>query len=193
MNPTHPSHAHDHRHDHLPHDHPHTDAAALAPTQATAGAQWTCPMHPEILRDAPGDCPICGMPLVPIAGTGGGEPDDSANSELRDLARRLWIGVTLSLPLVVLAMAPMIGLPEPFGLEPRSRGWVEFLLGTPVVLWVGWSILRRFWFSLTHRALNMYTLIGLGVGFAYLFSLAAVLMPGWFPQAFRAHDGAVGT
>ena len=152
-------------------------------------------MHPEIVRDAPGDCPVCGMGLVPIAGTGAGgnEADDSANSELRDLARRLWIGIALSLPLVVLAMAPMVGLHEPFGLQPHSRGWIEFLLGTPVVLWVGWPILRKFWLSLIHRALNMYTLIGLGVGFAYLFSLAAVLMPGWFPQEFRAHDGAVGT
>jgi Cu+-exporting ATPase len=152
-------------------------------------------MHPEILQDSPGDCPICGMALVPIAGTGAGgsEADDSANAELRDLARRLWFGIALSLPLVVLAMAPMAGLHEPFGLQPHSRGWIEFLLGTPVVLWVGWPILRKFGLSLTHRALNMYTLIGLGVGFAYLFSLAAVLMPGWFPQEFRAHDGAVGT
>lgn len=147
-------------------------------------------MHPEILRDAPGDCPICGMALVSVAGTGGGEADDS---ELRDLARRLWMGIAMSLPLVALAMAPMIGIHEPFGLQPHTRGWVEFSLGTPVVLWVGWPILRKFWLSLVHRALNMYTLIGLGVGFAYLFSLAAVLMPGWFPQEFRAHDGAVGT
>jgi P-type Cu+ transporter len=152
-------------------------------------------MHPEIAQDSPGDCPICGMALVPIAGTGAGgsEADDSANSELHDLARRLWIGIALSFPLVVLAMAPMVGFHEPFGLQPHSRGWIEFLLGTPVVLWVGWPILRKFWLSLVHRALNMYTLIGLGVGFAYLFSLAAVLTPGWFPQEFRAHDDAVGT
>ncbi len=190
LNHSHPSHAHDHNH----HDHRHADSAPPASARA-AGAQWTCPMHPEIVRDAPGDCPICGMALVPIAGTGAGgsEADYSANSELRDLARRLWIGIALSLPLVVLAMAPMVGLHEPFGLQPHSRGWIEFLLGTPVVLWVGWPILRKFWLSLVHRALNMYTLIGLGVGFAYLFSLAAVLMPGWFPQEFRAHDGAVGT
>ncbi len=97
------------------------------------------------------------------------------DSELRDLTRRLWVGVALSIPLVVLAMSPMIGIHELFGLQPRSRGWVEFVLGTPVVLWVGWPILRKFWFSLVHRALNMYTLIGLGVGLAYLFSLAAVL------------------
>lgn len=185
---SHPSHAHDQTH----HAHIHVDVAQPASPQAAEGAQWTCPMHPEIVRDAPGDCPICGMPLVPIAGAGAGagEPDDY---ELRDLARRLWVGVTLSIPLIVVSMLPMLGIQEPFGLAPRSRGWVEFLLGMPVVLWVGWPIMRKFWFSLVHRALNMYTLIGLGVGFAYLYSLGAVLIPGWFPQEFREHDGAVGT
>ena len=152
------------------------------------GTAYTCPMHPKIVRDAPGDCPICGMALVPIAGTG--EADDS---ELRDLTRRLWIGVALSIPLVMLAMSPMIGIHEPFGLQPRPRGWIEFVLGTPAVLWVGWPILRKFWLSLAHRVLNMYTLIGLGVGLAYVFSLAAVLLPGLFPPEFREHDGAVGT
>lgn len=189
------------KHPHLSHsgdqhrdDHQHGDSAPPGPASEVAGAQWTCPMHPEIVRDSAGDCPICGMALVPIAGarTGAdaGEPGDS---ELRDLARRLWVGVALSLPLIAVAMSPMIGIHEPFGLQPSSRGWIEFLLGTPVVLWVGWPILRKFWFSLVHRALNMYTLIGLGVGFAYLYSLAAVLIPGWFPQEFREHDGAVGT
>ena len=156
--------------------------------EAPKGAQYTCPMHPEIVQVGPGSCPKCGMALVPIAGTG--EADDS---ELRDLTRRFWIGAGLSVPLVVIAMAPMIGIHEPFGLAPRARGWVEFALGTPVVLWVGWPILHKFWLSLVHRELNMYTLIGLGVGLAYLFSLAAVLVPGAFPQEFRAHDGAVGT
>ena len=145
-------------------------------------------MHPQIVRDAPGSCPLCGMALVPIAGTG--EADDS---ELRDLTRRFWIGTVLTIPLVVLAMAPMIGIAEPFGLAPRSRGWVEFVLGTPVVLWVGGPILKKFWLSLAHRSLNMYTLIGLGVGLAYLFSLVATFIPGLFPHEFREHDGAVGT
>jgi YHS domain-containing protein len=160
-----------------------------AETQATpAGTQYTCPMHPEIVQVGPGSCPKCGMALMPIAGTG--EADDS---ELRDLTRRMWVGVALSIPLVVLAMGPMVGIHEPFGLMPRLRGWIEFTLGTPVVLWVGWPILHKFWLSLAHRALNMYTLIGLGVGLAYLFSLAAVFVPGWFPLEFREHDGAVGT
>lgn len=157
------------------------------PDALLRAAGYTCPMHPEIRSPQPGSCPKCGMALVPIAGAGG--TDDS---ELRDLKRRLWIGVALSIPLVVLAMSPMIGIRELFGLQPRPRGWIEFVLGTPVVLWVGWPILRKFWFSLVHRALNMYTLIGLGVGLAYLFSLAAVLAPGLFPPEFREH-GAVGT
>lgn len=160
---------------------PILEAAPRAP-------EYTCPMHPEIRSSQPGSCPKCGMALVPVAGAG--EADDS---ELRDLTRRLWIGVALSIPLVVLAMSPMIGIHDPFGIQPRPRGWIEFVLGSPVVLWVGWPILRKFWFSLVHRALNMYTLIGLGVSLAYLFSLAAVLVPGLFPPDFREHDGAVGT
>jgi Cu+-exporting ATPase len=163
---------------------------ALVPLLDTIprAAVYTCPMHPEVRSPRPGSCPKCGMALVPIAGTGA-----SDDSELRDLARRLWIGVALSVPLVVLAMSPMVGLHDLFGLQPRLRGWIEFVLGTPVVLWVGWPILHKFWLSLVQRALNMYTLIGLGVGLAYVFSLAAVLMPGLFPPEFREHDGAVGT
>jgi len=213
-------------HSHQTHAHDHQDAASTRPGVApkASGTRYTCPMHPEIVRDTPGSCPKCGMALipileasprageftcpmhpevrsqqpgscpkcgmalVPIAGSGAAD-----NSELRDLARRLWAGVALSIPLVLLAMSPMIGIHEPFGIQPRPRGWIEFVLGTPVVLWVGWPILRKFWLSMVHRALNMYTLIGLGVGLAYLFSLVAVLMPGWFPQEFREHDGAVGT
>jgi P-type Cu+ transporter len=168
---------------------PHAMPARHAVSDSTpVAAEYTCPMHPQIVRNAPGDCPICGMALVPVAGSGA-----ASDTELHDLARRLWIGTALSIPLVVLAMSPMIGIHDLFGLQPRPRGWVEFALGTPVVLWVGWPILRKFWLSLTHRAFNMYTLIGLGVGLAYLFSLAAVLMPGWFPPEFREHDGAVGT
>ena len=168
--------------------HPHAGSTPPSTVQVASSTRYTCPMHPEIVQDGPGSCPKCGMALVPVAGTG--EADDS---ELRDLTRRLWAGVALSIPLVLLAMSPMTGIQNPFGLEPRPRGWVEFVLGTPVVLWVGWPILAKFWFSLAHRALNMYTLIGLGVGLAYLFSLAAVLAPAWFPPEFREHDGAVGT
>ncbi len=146
-------------------------------------AQYTCPMHPEIVRAGPGSCPKCGMALVPIAGTG--EADDSA---LRDLTRRFWVGAALSAPLIVIAMAPMLG-----GFDFSGRNFLEFALATPAVLWAGWPILRKFWLSLAHWSLNMYTLIGLGVGLAYLFSLAAILAPGLFPEAFREHGGAVGT
>jgi len=170
------------------HAHHHHHHSVAQPAPAKPGAKYTCPMHPQIVRDAPGSCPICGMALVPIAGTG--EADDS---ELRDLTRRLWIGIALSLPLVALAMAPMIGIADPFGVAPRPRGWIEFALGTPVVLWVGWPILAKFWLSLRHWSLNMYSLIGLGVGLAYLYSLVAVFFPGLFPPEFREHDGAVGT
>jgi Cu+-exporting ATPase len=161
---------------------------ATPPPAPAKDAQYTCPMHPEIVQIGPGSCPICGMALVPIAGSG--TADDS---ELRDLTRRFWTGVVLSVPLVILAMGPMAVFQEPFGLAPRQRGWLEFVLGTPVVLWVGWPILHKFRLSLTHRALNMYTLIGLGVALAYVFSLAAVLAPGIFPAEFREHDGSVGT
>jgi Cu+-exporting ATPase len=145
-------------------------------------AEYTCPMHPEIRSPQPGSCPKCGMALVPVAGT-----VDTDDSELRDLTRRLWIGVALSIPLVVLAMSPMIGLHDLFGLQPRPRGWVEFVLGTPVVLWVGWPILRKFCLSLVQRELNMYTLVGLGVGLAYGFSLAAVFCP----VCFRRHSASM--
>jgi len=174
--------------EHAAHNHPHMASAPPDVKAAASSPQYTCPMHTEIVTDAPGSCPKCGMALVPVAGSG--EIDDS---ELRDLARRLWTGIAFSIPLVVLAMSPMIGIHELFGLQPQARGWVELVLGTPVVLWVGWPILSKFWLSLVHRSLNMYTLIGIGVGLAYLFSLAAVFSPGFFPPEFREHDGAVGT
>jgi P-type Cu+ transporter len=142
-------------------------------------AQYTCPMHPEVVQVGPGSCPKCGMALVPM---GGAAEDDS---ELRDLTRRLWVSAALSVPLVTLAMAPMFGL-------IAAYPYLEFLLATPVVLWGGWPFFRKFWLSLTHRSPNMYTLIGLGVGLAYAFSVAAVFAPGLFPHDFL-HGGAVGT
>ncbi len=162
MNSSCSSQQHEQHHDHT-HRHAGSGPSSGSALAAGAALQWTCPMHPEILRDAPGDCPVCGMSLVSIAGTGLSGGEEAHDLELRDLGWRLKVGLALSIPLVLVAMAPMMGIHEPFGLEPRSRGWAEFLLGTPVVWWVGWPILRRFWFSLVHRALNMYTLIGLGV------------------------------
>jgi P-type Cu+ transporter len=146
-------------------------------------SKYTCPMHPEIVQDGPGSCPKCGMALVPMT-PGAGEEDDA---ELRSMTRRFWISAVLSAPLAVLAMAPMLGFMQ------LQMPYVEFLLATPVVLWGGWPFFHKFWLSLTHRSPNMYTLIGLGVGVAYLFSLAAVFLPGLFPEAFRQHGGRVGT
>ena len=133
---------------------------------AKPGAQYTCPMHPEIVQTGPGSCPKCGMALVPM---GGAQDDDS---ELRDLTRRLWVSAALSAPLAFIAMAPMLGL----GLDHHP--YVEFLLATPVVLWGGWPFFHKFWLSLTNRSPNMYTLIGLGVALAYLYSVAALFAPG---------------
>ena len=143
-------------------------------------------MHPEVVQTGPGSCPKCGMALVPLMETdAGAETDDS---ELRDLTRRLWVSAALSAPLVVLAMAPMLG----FARMPRFPV-LEFLLATPVVLWGGWPFFRKFRASLVHRHPNMYTLIGLGVGLAYLYSVAAVFAPGLFPAQFRMHGGEVAT
>jgi Cu+-exporting ATPase len=149
--------------------------------------EYTCPMHPEIRSDRPGSCPKCGMALVAVAGA---EEDDS---ELRDHTRRFWLGAVLGVPLVFLAMGPMLGIVHPLGFSPTARGYVELLLSTPVVLWGGWPFFRKFWLSMANRSPNMYTLIGLGVGLAYLYSLAAVLTPWIFPPEMRTHEGAIGT
>ena len=151
--------------------------------------QWTCPMHPQIVRDAPGACPICGMALEPRdAGPDGG---DSDNPELRQMQRRFWVSAAATVPLVVLAMADMIpGLSDL--LPARARGVVELALATPVVLWGGWPFFVRAVDSLRNRSPNMFTLIGLGVAVAYIYSVAGVVAPGIFPAAFRGHDGSVG-
>jgi Cu+-exporting ATPase len=154
--------------------------------KAKPAGKYACPMHPEIVQDGPGSCPKCGMALVPMEGA---EEDDS---ELRDMTRRFWVGVILSVPLLVLAMAPSFGVTEPLGIPPGARAWLELVLGTPVVLWCGQPFFYKFWLSLRNRSPNMYTLIGLGVGLAYIYSLVAVLAPGAFPHEFREHGGRVG-
>jgi Cu+-exporting ATPase len=150
---------------------------------APPAAEYTCPMHPEVRSDRPGSCPKCGMALVPVAGA------EEQNAELRDMTRRFRVSAVLSAPLVVLAMAPFFGFAEPFGLAPKIRAYLEFILGTPVILWGGWPFFRKFALSVRNRSPNMYTLIGLGVALAYLFSLAAVFAPGLFPSEFRMHGG----
>ena len=154
------------------------------------GTQYTCPMHPEIVRDAPGDCPICGMALEP-KGVPAGE--EGPNPELIDFTRRFWVGTVLTVPLLVLTMGPFVGL----GIIRETLGerlalWVELVLGTPVILWAGWPFFVRGVKSVINRSLNMFTLIGMGVGAAYIFSFVAVLAPGIFPDGFRDAEGHVG-
>ena len=153
----------------------------------TGGAKWTCPMHPEVVRDRPGSCPICGMALEPMT-VSAEEPE---NVELIDMTRRFRISTALTVPLVLIAMSDMIpGRPLDV-LTPGPRAWIELLLATPVVLWGGWPFFVRGWQSLVNRSLNMFTLIAMGVGVAYFFSLAATLFPALFPPAFRGAHGAV--
>ena len=158
--------------------------------QVPAGTKYTCPMHPEIVRDAPGDCPICGMALEPMGVPTG---EEGPNLELIDFTRRFWVGAILTLPLLILTMGPYVGLGfirDAVG--ERAALWVELVLGTPVILWSGWPFFVRGVKSVVNRSLNMFTLIGMGVGAAYLFSLVAVLAPGVFPEGFRSADGHVG-
>jgi Cu+-exporting ATPase len=158
----------------------------MVPAAPVAG-EYTCPMHPEVRSPTPGSCPKCGMALVPAAAA---QEDDA---ELRDMTRRFWLGVVFSVPLLFVAMAPYFGIAQPFGLAPHPRMYVEFLLATPVVLWTGWPFFHKFALSLKNVSPNMYTLIGLGVGLAYIFSVAAVFAPGLFPEEFRLKSGEVGT
>lgn len=144
-------------------------------------------MHPEVVRDKPGSCPKCGMALEPRTLT---VSDDEENPELRDMQRRFWISALLTLPVLVIAMGHL--LPQGLSLDPHVGKWAELLFATPVVLWGGLPFFQRAWASLVHRSLNMFTLIGLGVGVAYGYSVVAALFPGIFPPAFRDEHGAVG-
>ncbi|MEO5618252.1 MAG: HAD-IC family P-type ATPase, partial [Candidatus Eisenbacteria bacterium] len=167
---------------------PATTAAALQP--APGGTQYTCPMHPEIVRDGPGSCPICGMALEPRTIS----LDEAENPELVTMSRRLWIGAALSLPLVLITMSDLLpGMPLARVLPPRTMSLLELLLATPVVLWGGWPFFVRGWESIVRKSLNMFTLIALGVSMAYGFSVLATLAPAIFPDAFRMESGRVAT
>jgi Cu+-exporting ATPase len=146
---------------------------------------YTCPMHPEVQQDKPGNCPKCGMALEPKELATDAEEE---SHEARDMARRFWIGAVLSLPVLVLAMAHFIpGLDLPRWISSHTNQWIQFALSTPVVLWAGWPFFVRGWRSIVTWNLNMFTLIALGVGAAYLFSCAALFFPGFLPTSYRQH------
>ena len=158
-----------------------------APGPMPEGTLYTCPMDPEIVQEGPGDCPICGMALEPMMPTA----DAGPNPELVDFRRRLVIGAALTVPLLVLTMGPFLGLPVREWIGERLVLWIELILGTPVILWSGWPFLVRGAKSFRTMNLNMFSLIAMGVGAAYLFSLVAVLVPGIFPGGFRDAEGNV--
>ncbi len=158
------------------------------PAKAVAGAIYTCPMHPEIRQPGPGSCPICGMALEPVMPTA----EEGPNPELADMTRRFWIGLVLALPVFVLEMGShVVDLHHMVGLSMTTSIWIQFALATPVVLWAGAPFFARGWASLLSRNFNMFTLIALGTGTAWSYSVVALFMPGLFPPAFRSHDGGV--
>lgn len=164
-------------------------SAANSASSSTSG-RYTCPMHPEIIRSEPGSCPICGMALEPMDMP---TENDAPNPEIRDFKKRFWLGAALTVPLIVLTMGPFVGLGfirEMIG--ERVTLWVELVLGTPAVLWSGFPFMVRGWHSVVNRSLNMFTLIGMGVSAAYIFSVVAVISPGIFPDGFRDAQGHVG-
>ena len=153
---------------------------------APANVQYTCPMHPEIVRDAPGACPICGMALEPML------PSDEPSEELTDFTRRMWISAAAAVPLVILTMGELVALPVRDWIGHQTASYLEFVLATPIILWAALPFFRRGWDSLVNRSPNMWTLISLGVAAAYLYSLVATFLPGVFPEQYRMGHG-VGT
>ncbi|MEO9613848.1 MAG: heavy metal translocating P-type ATPase [Nitratireductor sp.] len=158
------------------------------PAPMPKGTLYTCPMHPEIVREGPGSCPKCGMALEPMGVPTG---EEGPNPELVDFTRRLWVSGALSVPLLIIAMGPMVGLPVREWLGSRLAVWIELVLATPVVLWAAIPFFVRGYQSIVNRSPNMWTLISIGVGTAYLYSVVATLFPDLFPQQFRSHGGAV--
>ncbi len=163
-------------------------ATAPPPPAVPEATEYVCPMHPQIVRPAPGSCPICGMALEPRVAAGGED-----NAELRDMTRRFWVSVVLTAPLLALVMSDMLpAAPLRHAVPAAWLGWIQLALATPVVLWGGWPFFERGWASIVNRSLNMFTLIALGVGAAYVYSVVATLAPGTFPASFRTHGGQIG-
>ncbi len=152
--------------------------------QPSSKVEYTCPMHPEIVRDEPGPCPICGMALEPREIT-----EEEVNPELIDMKRRLWISIVLTAPLLVLMILDLF--PGERWLSATATGWIQFAVATPVVLWAGWPFFKRGWMSVVNRHLNMFTLIAMGTGTSYFFSVFALFFPLLIPASFRSHSGGV--
>jgi P-type Cu+ transporter len=164
-------------------------ASGKAPAKGhttAAAAQYTCPMHPQILRDAPGNCPICGMALEPVVAS------DAPSPELADFTRRMWISAAAAVPLVILTMGALVGLPVRDWIGHGPSVYLEFALATPIVLWAAWPFFQRGWASVINRSPNMWTLISIGVAAAYGYSVVATFLPGVFPDAYQMGMG-VGT
>ncbi|HEX8510745.1 MAG TPA: HAD-IC family P-type ATPase, partial [Propionibacteriaceae bacterium] len=165
---------------------PHAGHEHDGPSAASEAAEWTCPMHPEIRQPGPGACPICGMALEPVTVTA----DSGPSPELADMTRRFWVALVLSIPVLILGMGGDL-IPAIHDLvSPRASTWIQLVLATPVVLWAGWPFFQRGATSVRTMKLNMFTLIAMGTGVAWLFSVVATLAPDIFPDAFRM-DGAV--
>ena len=162
------------------------EPAVVAPAE-DAGLEYTCPMHPEIRQAGPGSCPICGMALEPVVVTAGSGP----NPELAYMSRRFWIGLALTIPVLILEMGVHIFPALHHVVPPWLSAWIQFFLATPVVLWAGWPFFVRGWASFRTMQLNMFTLIAIGTGVAWLYSVAAIFVPSAFPDAFRGMDGSV--
>ncbi|CAN7508384.1 heavy metal translocating P-type ATPase [Devosia sp. LjRoot3] len=161
-----------------------TDATPKA--EAPAGAIWTCPMHPQIRQSQPGACPICGMALEPELPT----EETGPSPELRDMTLRFWVGSALAIPVFVLEMAAhLVDLHH--WISPQALNWIQLALATPAVLWAGWPFFERGFASLRNRSLNMFTLIAMGIGVAWIYSVVATLLPGTFPESMRTMEGAV--
>jgi Cu+-exporting ATPase len=183
----HPSHDHSH-HGHSGHQHhrPVAKPTEAAPSHAGEQPEYTCPMHPQVRQRGPGNCPICGMALEPVLATA----EAGESPELRDMSRRFWIGTALTVPVFALEMGGhLTNLNHVLG--QQLSNWIQLLLGTPVVLWAGWPFFTRAAASVKHRSLNMFSLIALGTGAAWVYSVVGTLAPQMFPADLRLADGAV--